>query len=401
MINHADMADKVDHDDEQQQLAQTSAPGNVKIRTKPIQTAELPRKTLEECLKIARPIHETYAGKNASIDEIASAIGSSPKTSATKYLLWGALAYDLIIKDGESFSLTETGRKILAPTYPDEVLEAKVKAITIPTILSRFYNDYNGKILPDDDYFANVLETKYNIPRERTAEAKKIIIGNAEYADIINIHANGKKTIRLDIPKDGAASQQGGVSPTNADSIAVSRPTPSHVKTESGDICFYITPIGEEGSIIRRHSDMMLKHLVEPAFRQFNIKVVRADKIEKSGLISQQIFNYIVRSQYCVADLSFGNPNAFYELAIRHITKLPTIQIIQKSDKIPFDVSQGRTITVDVTDVYALMDRMESAKRELVEHIKNFIEPSGKDHSDGNPVLAYLPGLEVKLPTFE
>jgi len=143
---------------------------------------------------------------------------------------------------------------------------------------------------------------------------------------------------------------------------------------------------------------MLLKHLVEPAFAEFKIRVVRADKIEKSGLISQQIFEHIVSTRFCVADLSFGNPNAFYELGVRHMTRLPTIQLIRKGDKIPFDVSQGRTITVDMSDIYTIMDRIDSARRELTEHIRNYLEPGENLKADDNPVSIYLPTLQVKLP---
>jgi hypothetical protein len=143
---------------------------------------------------------------------------------------------------------------------------------------------------------------------------------------------------------------------------------------------------------------MILKHLVEPAFQEFGIRVVRADKIGKSGLISQQIFEHIVSAKFCVADLSFGNPNAFYELGVRHMTKLPTIQIIRKGDKIPFDVAQGRTIVVDVSDIYTLLDRMESARKELAEHIKHYLNPQDAQRNDENPVSIYLPGMQVKLP---
>ncbi len=163
-------------------------------------------------------------------------------------------------------------------------------------------------------------------------------------------------------------------------------------------LCFYITPIGEEGTEVRRHADMLMRHLVEPAFQAFGMKVVRADRIEKSGLISQQIFEHIVSARFCVVDLSFGNPNAFYELGVRHMTKLPTIQLIRKGDRIPFDVSQGRTITVDMSDIYTIMDRIESARKELVVYIKNYLDSSEKSRGDDNPITIYLPGLQVRLP---
>lgn len=359
-----------------------------------IAATELPRRTLEECLVVAKPVHEVYAGKSASWDEIAATAGLGAKSASTKYLIWGAQAYDLLVKDGEKLALSETGRKILAPNYPDERNEALFKAVSIPTILSKFYSEYNGKLLPEGSFLDNVLENRFDIPRDRVDEAKGIILANAEFSGILRSHSNGKKTIRLE-----TAPQLNSAAPDEPIS-AQERPERLNVNAASSpeSLCFYITPIGEDGSEVRRHADMLMRHLVEPAFEEFGVQVVRADRIEKSGLISQQIFEHIVSAKFCVADLSFGNPNAFYELGVRHMTKLPTIQIIRKGDKIPFDVSQGRTITVDLSDIYTIMDRIESARKELVEHIKGYLNPSEKGRGDDNPVSIYLPGLQVRIP---
>ncbi|WP_144408695.1 hypothetical protein [Chromobacterium vaccinii] len=337
-----------------------------KVGQRQIGSTELPRKTLEECLAVAKPIHEIYAGRSASWDEIATTAGIGTKAPNTKYLIWGAQAYDLLVKDGENLALSETGRKIFSPNYPEERQEGLIKAITIPTILSKFYSEYNGKLLPEGDFLDNVLENRFNIPRDRIEEAKNIILTNAKLADIITTHQNGKQTIRL----DAAPRQQSSdiEEPHERMQFATNdlhdeepHTHSTHISSEA--VCFYITPIGEEGSEVRRHADMLMRHLVEPAFNHFNLKVIRADRIEKSGLISQQIFEHIVSAKFCIADLSFGNPNAFYELGVRHMTKLPTIQLIRKGDKIPFDVSQGRTITVDMSDIYTIMDRMDSAQK--------------------------------------
>lgn len=57
--------------------------------------------------------------------------------------------------------------------------------------------------------------------------------------------------------------------------------------TDMGDIfgatCFYITPIGDEDSELRRHADLFMGSLIEPALDEFKLKVVRADKIAKRG----------------------------------------------------------------------------------------------------------------------
>ena len=395
---------------EEMEKAEPKQPGP-KSGKKKVSTADLPKKTLEECLVVIKPIHEIYAGGSATWDEIAGAMNVGPKSPNTKYLIWAAQAYELILKDGEKFHLSETGRKLLAPHYPEEKSEAAIKAVRIPTIPSRFYSDYDGKLIPEDEFLNNVLENRYSVPRGRVEEAKGIIISNAEYAGIILEHSAGKRTIRLDGPIGGATKASieneetqdvGEEEQQEGDAVSINDINDNLAEiSDTEKLCFYITPIGEESSSERKHADMLLKHLVEPAFSRFGIKIVRADKIGRSGLISQQVFEHIVSSKFCVADLSFGNPNAFYELGVRHMTKLPTIQIIRKGDKIPFDVAQGRTIVIDVSDIYTLMDRMESAKNELVEHIKNYLSPSDNNRSEDNPISIYLPGLQVKLPKIE
>ncbi|PXZ07591.1 hypothetical protein DKK70_07005 [Gilliamella apicola] len=379
-------------------------PRSSRAGKKQISTNDLPKKTLEECIAVIKPIYDTYAGNPVTWDEIAGAMNVGAKSNNTKYLIWGAQAYELIVKEGDKFRLSETGRKLLAPTYPQEKSEAAIKAVRIPTLPSKFYSDFDGKLIPEDEFLNNVLETNYAIPRDRIEEAKNIIISNAEYAGIILEHQGGKKTIRLDGVAPNAVTNSFKEN-KKTDILEAENEVSEDTDDNQADIsdveklCFYITPIGDDTSAERKHADMLLRHLVEPAFSEFGIQVVRADKIGRSGLISQQIFEHIVSSKFCVADLSFGNPNAFYELGVRHMTKLPTIQIIRKGDKIPFDVAQGRTIVIDVSDIYTLIDRMESAKNELVEHIKNYLNPSDSNRGEDNPISIHLPGLQVKLPS--
>ena len=80
------------------------------------------------------------------------------------------------------------------------------------------------------------------------------------------------------------------------------------------------------------------------------------------------------------------------------MSQLPSIQIIRKGDKIPFDVSQGRTIVIDTSDVYTLIDRMESAKKELSEYVKAITENLRTEVSDDNPIRVYIPGVKVVIP---
>ncbi|MCC3374137.1 hypothetical protein [Cohnella sp. REN36] len=343
-------------------------------------------------------MYENVAGGSASFEELAKLLGTSKNNIRTKYTIWGSEAYGLVTKNEKNqYMLSETGRKIIAPTFDGEDSEAKVKAILTPTILSKFYTEYNKHPVPQDTFFLNVLETRMNIPRDRVGEAKEIILQNAKYAGILRRDSNSdREIINLEILSKELPNHKHN----EETSITEESPVGENISepTSNEKICFVICPIGEDSSIERKHSDLLLKHLIEPVLDTFGFKVIRADKIEKSGLITQQIFENLVKAHLCIADLSFNNPNVFYELGVRHMSQLPTIQVIRKGDKIPFDVSHGRTIIIDTSDVYTLIDRIDSAKKELTEYIKAISGKINFEISDDNPIRVYIPGVKVSIP---
>ena len=132
--------------------------------------------------------------------------------------------------------------------------------------------------------------------------------------------------------------------------------------------CFIICPIGEAGSPERTRSDALLKHVYLPVLSAYGYKPVRADQIPKTGFITTQIINLVIESPLVVADLTGGNPNVFYELAIRHATGKPYIQLIEKGSFIPFDASGVRTIQIDQHD----LDSVEACKTEIGKYIEHF-----------------------------
>lgn len=365
-------------------------------RAEKVSSKDLPKKTLEDALKVAQAIKENY-GKAATWDDIAKAMEFSPNNPNNQYFLWSATAYGIVDKDeNDNYKVTEIGRKILAPTYEGEDREGAIKAIASPTILGRFLSDYSGAQLPSGDIFKNVLEQKYHIPKARVDETINLILANTRYAKLLEEQEDGKLRLRSANAAVGVAESESGpapaVSSANGD-VTVSQPLES--ATDYNKACFIITPIGDEGSPERKHADAMYRHLIAPVLESYNLDPIRADKIAKPGHITKQTVENIAYCKLCITDLSFGNQNAHYELGIRHTLKLASIQIIRKGDKIPFDIQQGRTIIIDTSDPYTIMDRVVSAKAELAEHVKAILEEKGK-HED-SPIAMYLPHLVVKI----
>jgi hypothetical protein len=132
-------------------------------------------------------------------------------------------------------------------------------------------------------------------------------------------------------------------------------------------ICFVIAPIGDDESEVRKRSDQILKHVIEPSTSECGYEAIRADKIEKPGVITSQVIQHIIEDALVIADLTGHNANVFYELAIRHALRKPFVQMIQKGEKIPFDVSGTRTIYID----HHNLDSVDEAKNGIIGQIKS------------------------------
>lgn len=366
-------------------------------KAKAVASDDLPKKTLEEAIRVARVIKDDYAGKLATWEDIAKSIGFSATNPNNKYFLWAATAYGIIEKtDDEQYRITEVGRKILAPTYENEDREGKIVAIGKPAILARFYADYSSSQLPPNNIFRNVLEQKYSIPEARVDETIQLILSNSRFAGLLDESETGKYRLRSASAAIGVGDTVNGDKgdeDSEADVDVVGELEGD--STDYANACFIITPIGEDGTEERKHADAMLKHLIEPVLQLVSIKAIRADKISKPGHVTKQVVEHIAFCKLCITDLSFKNQNAHYELGVRHAFKLPSVQIIRKGDKIPFDVSQGRTIIIDTSDPYTIMDRIASAKAELHEHVKSLL--SGTKNQEESPITMYLPKLTVKM----
>lgn len=133
--------------------------------------------------------------------------------------------------------------------------------------------------------------------------------------------------------------------------------------------CFFIAPIGDEGSDVRERSNKVMEYIVEDAVSDHGYSVMRADQMDQPGSITNQVIQKTVDSELVIADLTGHNPNVFYELAVRHATGEPYIQLINSNESIPFDVSDLRTITYGLEVDEA--DRAKGKIRRLLESLED------------------------------
>lgn len=130
--------------------------------------------------------------------------------------------------------------------------------------------------------------------------------------------------------------------------------------------CFVIAPLGEDGSAVRLRSDKVFRHVIKPAVEECGYSPLRSDIEPRPGMIGQQTINHLLEDDLVIADLTGLNANVFYELAIRHMVSKPVVQVIQKGESLPFDITQSRTIFLDHTD----LDSVERCRQEIITQIR-------------------------------
>lgn len=112
-------------------------------------------------------------------------------------------------------------------------------------------------------------------------------------------------------------------------------------------LCFVVGPIGDDNSEERIHADWLLEGIIEPVFAEhfpeFHVK--RADKFAEPGRIDAQVITALLDADLVVADLTTLNPNAFYEIGIRHTIQKPIIHMRLENQPIPFDIASFRTLS--------------------------------------------------------
>jgi hypothetical protein len=141
--------------------------------------------------------------------------------------------------------------------------------------------------------------------------------------------------------------------------------------------CFIICPIGEAGSEVRTDADLLRDFLIAPVLsaEPFSMAIRRADNLGEPGIITNQIIREIEHADLVVADLSFGNPNVFYEVAIRHVTRRPFVHLIRRGQRIPFDNAPVRAIEFDLTDLRSV----DAAKLELATQAESALKKGTSD----------------------
>lgn len=157
-------------------------------------------------------------------------------------------------------------------------------------------------------------------------------------------------------------------------------------------ICFVIMGYGKKSDPTLGKTfdlDKTYLNIIKPAVTAAGYECVRGDEVQDSGLIDRSMYGLLIYADLVIADITTFNPNAIYELGIRHAAKpFSTIVMKEKDGNIPFDINHNRTFTYshmgedisateasrcqqDLTSLILNVERSREVDSPLFQHIQS------------------------------
>ena len=384
--------------------AADAKPGKRTRRPRPF-----PNISFNEALVLPDAIQEHGSGQKIRRRTLFDALERSPDSGPTRKLIIGSNAYGLTTGSysAEFLDLTDEGRAASDPAASARSKRRAQIALAITNIESfnTVYEKYKGGRLPASDVLRDSF-IEAGIDADLANQAVEVFLANARELGLVKTISGSEHLISVDAVIDemdadsppatftaGRATTTamndalaGNVIPIGSLGAAKAAAPVGAANAARPDLsktCFIVSPIGSTDSEHRKHADLVLTALIEPALAELGLTAVRADQIGSPGLITAQVIDHVARAALVIADLSFANPNVYYELALRQAVRKPMVQITRSSDPLPFDVGQFRTYSIDMSDIYTLVPRIDLHRKEITRQCRSALE-------DGAPAESQL-----------
>lgn len=138
--------------------------------------------------------------------------------------------------------------------------------------------------------------------------------------------------------------------------------------------------------------DAIYRDIIKPAVISCDYECIRGDEVLDSGLIEESMYYGILESDLVVADITTLNPNAIYELGVRHgVRRFRTIIMMESGDKFFFDLNHNRTLIY----TYYKKNKQYSEEVEAVkDRLTKIIQEIDKHEQIDSPLYKFVPDLK-------
>src|SRR3954463_1806570 len=130
--------------------------------------------------------------------------------------------------------------------------------------------------------------------------------------------------------------------------------------TESAGVkrCFVVMGFGIKTDYATGRTlnlDKTYKFLIKPTVQSKGLVCIRADEIRHSGDIKLRMYRELLTADLVIADLSTANPNALYELGIRHALR-PSTTVVISENKLPYPFDLNHVLITNYTHLGDAID---------------------------------------------
>jgi O-acetyl-ADP-ribose deacetylase (regulator of RNase III) len=155
--------------------------------------------------------------------------------------------------------------------------------------------------------------------------------------------------------------------------------------------CFVIMPFGEkqDPTGLVMDFDEIHEYLIKRSVERLNhehrigVEPMRCDEIWEAGWVHKRMFDWIYQAKVAIVDITFLNPNVFYELGVRHaLADSVTVLIKRSGTKTPFNIQDLSVIEYDP----ASPRQMDEAMTKIGAYIRNGLD-SGHPDSPVHQIL--------------
>ena len=139
--------------------------------------------------------------------------------------------------------------------------------------------------------------------------------------------------------------------------------------------------------------DAVYRDLLAPAIAAAGLAPYRADSSLRAGSIHSDMFQDLLLADFVVADLTIDNPNAWYEIGVRHALRARgAVLTFALRDRLPFDLNGQRMIHYDMVGGVPDPAKLEQNRATLTAAI--VATQQDWRERKASPVYAMLPNLQ-------
>lgn len=165
-------------------------------KTKP-RSAAYPGFNIESSIEAIQTLRTKLGDGPYSREQAAIELGYSGITGASSTRIAACSHFGLLDRTGNTYSLSELAKKIIASTSSEEKRLAIIESVKSPTLYSKLITAYDNQALPTSLH--NILDRNYGIISKKATSAATIFRESVEYAGILhngvvmsNGHADNK-----------------------------------------------------------------------------------------------------------------------------------------------------------------------------------------------------------------